>query len=85
MSPKASEMSCLQRVRKRLRRHANAAIGQGFFGSLSRLGRLHPMANPARHSVEVIKDIEYVRSGNPRHALDIYRPVNRPGTLPIVI
>ena len=85
MSPKASELSCLQRARKRLRRHTNAAIGEGFFGGLARLGRLHPMANPAKHGVQVIRDVEYLPTGNPRHTLDVYRPANRPGALPIVI
>ena len=85
MSPKGSQKSCLQRARKQLRRHANTLIGEGFFGGLSRLGRLHPMANPAKHGVQVIRDIEYLPSGNPRHALDIYQPANRTGALPIVI
>ena len=67
-------MSCLRRVRKRFRRHANAVIGEGFFGSLSRLGRLHPMANPAKHSVQVIKDIEYdfPEEGDPTITLRAY-------------
>jgi acetyl esterase len=85
MARKPSEMSCLQRTRKRLRRHANAVIGEGFFGGLSRLGRLHPLSNPARHGVRVIRDVEYLRTGNPRHTLDIYRPASRNGKLPIVI
>jgi acetyl esterase len=78
-------MSCLQRARKRLRRQANAVIGEGFFGGLSRLGRLHPLSNPAKHGVRVIRDVEYLRTGNPRHRLDIYRPASRDGKLPIVI
>jgi acetyl esterase len=78
-------MSCFQRARKRVRRHANAVIGEGFFGSLSRLGRLHPLSNPAKHGVQVIRDVEYLRSGNPRHRLDIYRPANRAAALPIVL
>ncbi|MGB5413592.1 MAG: alpha/beta hydrolase, partial [Polyangiales bacterium] len=78
-------MSCLQRTRKRLRRQANAIIGEGFFGSLARLGRLHPLSNPAKHGVEVIRDVAYLHGDNPRHMLDIYRPAKRPGSLPIVI
>ena len=85
MSPKRSELSCIQRTRKRIRRVANSAIGEGFFGTISRLGRLHPLSNPAKHGVQVIRDIEYLRTGNPRHRLDIYRPTNRPGPLPIVL
>jgi len=85
MPPKPSAMSCLQRARKRLRRQANAIIGEGFFGSLARLGRLHPLSNPAKHGVEVIRDVAYLHGGNPRHRLDIYRPAKRSGSLPIVL
>ena len=85
MSPEPSPMSCLQRMRKRLRRQANAIIGEGFFGSLARLGRLHPLSNPAKHGVEVIRDVAYLHGGNPRHRLDIYRPAKRSGSLPIVL
>ncbi|MGD8609277.1 MAG: alpha/beta hydrolase [Myxococcales bacterium] len=85
MSRRASELSCLQRTRKRLRRHLNTVVGEGFFGSLSRLGRLHPMASPAKHGVQVIRDVEYLPTGNPRHRLDIYRPAGRSTPLPIVI
>ena len=85
MPPKPSAMSCLQRARKRLRRQANAIIGEGFFGSLARLGRLHPLSNPARHGVEVIRDVAYLDGGNPRHRLDIYRPIKRSGSLQIVV
>jgi acetyl esterase len=85
MSPKRSDMSCIQRTRKRLRSLRNTAIGEGFFGTISRLGRLHPRSNPAKHGVQVIRDIEYLQTGNPRHRLDVYRPANRPGPLPIVV
>ncbi|MGB5349811.1 MAG: alpha/beta hydrolase [Polyangiales bacterium] len=85
MPPKPSAMSCLQRARKRLRRQANALIGEGFFGGLARLGRLHPLSNPAKHGVEVIRDVAYLHGGNPRHRLDIYRPATRSGSLPIVL
>lgn len=77
--------SCWIRAKRRLLNKANAIIARGFFGSISRLGRLHPQANPAKHGVEVIEDIEYQRTGNPRHRLDIYRPIDRKGPLPIVM
>ena len=85
MARKSSEASCFQRTRKRLRRQVNNIVAEGFFGTLSRLGRLHPMSKPAKHGVQVIRDVEYLRSGDPRHTLDIYRPTNPSGTLPIVI
>ena len=43
------------------------------------------MAKPERHGVEVIRNVEYRRTGNPRHRLDIYRPADRNGPLPIVL
>ena len=70
----------------RLRRRAGAALIDGFFRGISRAGRLHPAADPARHSVEVIADLAYLDSVNPAHRLDVYRPLERPEQgLPIVL
>jgi len=85
MAPRRSELSFIRRTRKRIRRATNTLIGSGFFGTISRLGRLHPLSNPSKHGVEVIRNIEYLRSGNPKHRLDIYRPNNPSGPLPIVV
>ena len=85
MPPRLSAMSLLHRARKRLRRQTNAIIGEGLFGGLARLGRLHPLSNPAKHGVEVIRDLAYLPTGNPRHRLDIYRPSKRSGSAPIVV
>lgn len=80
--PKSSWFRDIQR---RLWNRTNSVVARGFFGTASRLGLLHPRANPARHGVEVLKDIEYQRSGNPRHRLDVYRLIDREGPLPIVM
>lgn len=80
-----SGSSCLERTSKRLRRQLHNVLGEGFVGGLLRLGRRHPNANPAKHGVQVIRDVEYLRTGNPRHTLDVYRPANRAGALPIVM
>lgn len=59
---------------------------QGFFAGAANLGRMHPRADPARHGVEVIRDIPYVeRSGVREHQLDVYRPRDRSGPCPIVL
>jgi len=44
---------------------------------------MNPLANPKFHGIDVEKDVFY---GPHRHfnALDIYRPVNRPGPWPVV-
>jgi acetyl esterase len=80
-----AESSCLERNSKLLRHQVYNVLGEGLVGGLLRLGRRHPRANPARHGVQVIRDVEYLRTGNPRHTLDIYRPTTRAGALPIVM
>jgi acetyl esterase len=68
-----------------LRRRAGAFIVDGFFRGAARAGQLAPIANPARHGVEVLRDIPYASDGLPEHRLDIYRPTNRPGPWPIAL
>ncbi len=60
-------------------------MADGFFQGMSRLGRLHPDARPARHGVEVVCDIPYTDSGRPEHLLDIYRPAGPGGPWPTVL
>jgi acetyl esterase len=66
-----------------------AVLSEGFFRSLSRLGRLHPASRPARHNVEVFENIEYLPGGGVEHRLDIYRPTepvrDRSLPLPVVL
>jgi acetyl esterase len=52
--------------------------------SAATAARLHPLANPDRHNVEVIRDIPYMDGGLVDHRLDIYRPSDRTGPMPIV-
>lgn len=66
--------SRLSRLPRRLRRDAGAFLVDNFFRGLSRIGKLHPHANPERHDIEVIEDIPYDGSGLPEHRLDVYRP-----------
>jgi acetyl esterase len=69
---------------KRLRVGAGAFVVDNAFRSLSTLGRLHPVARPARHRVEIVRDIPYRDSGLEAHRLDIYRPRDVSGPLPVV-
>ena len=62
------------RLRTRLRKHAGSVMVENFFLGLARMGRLHPKSKPARHDVEVIRDVPYDDTGLPAHRLDIYRP-----------
>lgn len=61
------------------RRLVGAVLVDGFFNSAARLARLHPKANPKRHSVEHIVDLRY-RDGTATrdHLLDIWRPASSP-------
>lgn len=59
-------------------------MSRALFEGLSGLGALHPNAKPSRHGVEVDKDIPYATTYGKLQTLDIYRPVNRAGPLPVV-
>ncbi|MEZ4389520.1 MAG: alpha/beta hydrolase [Polyangiales bacterium] len=69
-----------------LRRRAGAALAEGFFQGMSRAARLHPLARPARHGVEVIDDVAY-DPAHPTRRLDVWRPLARPADalLPVVL
>jgi acetyl esterase len=69
----------------RLRRRAGAAVIDGFFRGVARLGAMHPKARPERHGVVVERDIEYRTGGGSEHRLDVYRPKHASGPLPIVL
>jgi acetyl esterase len=51
----------------------------------ARAGRLHPLARPERHGVEVTRDLAYVPGGTVEHRLDVYRPIAPSGPRPIVL
>src|SRR5215470_12772647 len=70
---------------KLLRMKAGALVVDNAFRGLSRLGRLDPRADPRRHGVEVIRDIAYLPTGRREHTLDVYRPSERSGPLPVVL
>lgn len=70
---------------KKLRVEFGKVLFDGFFNGLARGTRLLPKANPARHGVEVLKDIPYGDSGRRRHLLDVYRPKYSEGPLPVVL
>src|SRR5262245_9943149 len=55
-----------------------------FFRTVSRIGKMHPLAAPHRHGVEVDVDVRYHHGDASWHKLDVYRPVHRPGPWPVV-
>ena len=79
-------MSVLPRDSWRLARmRVGASFVDNFFRGLSAAGRLHPLANPSRHGVEVLRDIQYREGDVPEHRLDVWRPVERAAPLPVVV
>src|SRR5438067_8891087 len=69
----------------RLRRGGGAFVVDNMFRLLSRAGRLHPLARPSRHGVELIRDIPYRATGAAEHMLDVYRPIDAITPRPVVI
>ncbi len=76
--------SSLERFRTEVRQRAQVRVSEMFLRSAASAARLHPLANPDRHNVEVIRDLQYLDGGLVDHRLDIYRPMERTGPLPIV-
>lgn len=68
-----------------LRRRLGALLVDSAFRGAASAGRLHPLARPERHGVEVLRDIPYRSEGGQPHKLDVYRPSNRQGPLPVVL
>jgi acetyl esterase len=71
----------LHKVRARL----DGLVVEHAFRSLSWLGQLHPRAKPETHGVEVLRDIPYRDTAHADHRLDVYRPIERKGPLPVVL
>ncbi|HXU70237.1 MAG TPA: alpha/beta hydrolase fold domain-containing protein [Polyangia bacterium] len=69
---------------RRARVKAGAFVVDNLFRGLAMAGRLHPEANPARHGIEVVRDLAYREGGAVEHLLDIWRPTSARAPLPIV-
>lgn len=64
---------------------AGRALIDGFFNGASRLARLHPRASPAAHRLEHLVDVPYQATGQRDHLLDVWRPMDRPEPMPVVL
>ena len=69
---------------RKLTNRASAKVLDGFFRSLSALGRGLPAASPARHGVERTGPYSYGPHGE-YNLLDIYRPASEVEDLPVVL
>ncbi|MFT7579142.1 MAG: acetyl esterase [Myxococcota bacterium] len=67
-------------TKRKLRSRLAGAIADRGIVALSRVGRLHPKANPARYGVRHLRGIAYRSpSGAPAdHLLDVYQPMTPP-------
>ena len=70
-------------VRSRMNQ-TSAVFVDGFFSMLSSAGRALPTSSPERHGVEHIADVSYGPNDGV-HTLDIYRPLDVTGSLPVVV
>jgi acetyl esterase len=59
-----------------------ATVADGGFTALALGGGLHPNANPARHGLERLDGLSY---GEGVRRVDVYRPLERSGPLPVVL
>ena len=69
----------------RLRERVVPSAVENFYTWTSGAVRRLPSSAPGRHGVEVIADVPYKPGGQSAHQLDIYRPIERDGPLPVVI
>jgi hypothetical protein len=67
-----------------LRRRAMANVVDFAFSTLAHTSGRLPAANPARYGVERLRDISYGPLGAD-HTVDVYRPIERSGPLPVVV
>jgi acetyl esterase len=67
-----------------LANRASASVVDGFFSTMSKVGRVLPGANPKRHGVEIIENLSYGPHGE-ANVLDIWRPKDAEGPLPVVL
>ncbi len=67
------------------RRQAGSVFITRGFEMLAGLGLLDPRSDPARHGLERIRDIPYLPDGRNEHLLDVYRPKEAEGPLPVVL
>ncbi len=72
-------------LRARVRRRVGAAVTDGFFLAAAKGAGWLPVASPRFHRVSVEKNLPYRRTGRVAHTLDLYRPEDAVGPLPMVL
>ena len=67
------------------RKFLGAKAIRGLFYGAAGVVRHAPIARPARHDVEVIRNVPYLGTGLVKHTYDVYRPKTRSGPLPMML
>ena len=67
------------------RRQAVVAVIDNYFTELARASHLLPQAHWHSNGIDVLRNIPYHNTGNRQHLLDIWRPNQSSGPLPIVM
>ncbi len=68
-----------------LRVRAGRAVTDAAWAALAHTSRRLPHARPERHGLERLSDIPYLDTARAHHTLDVYRPRDRRGPLPVVL
>jgi acetyl esterase len=68
-----------------LRMQVGRFVVDAAWNVLSHGWRKLPIAKPERHGIVCQYDIPYTSSGQTHHLLDVYRPANQQGPLPVVL
>jgi acetyl esterase len=66
-------------------RKLGSKLAEAFFRGSAGLARLHPHSDPAKHHLEVLRDLPYRDTGARAHRLDLYRSTRHAAPLPVVI
>ena len=64
----------MARFGERLRKAAGSLVANGFFHGAAAAGRLHPMARPDRHRVEVTRDVRVTAGLRSCQTCSVYAP-----------
>jgi len=71
--------------RAALRSHLGRAVVNGAVGGFARAARIHPQLRRFAAPIQVIKNIPYLPTGDAEHLLNVYRPHDRSGPLPVAM
>lgn len=84
-APQTSRLLVVAGLWERLRGSLVSALIELVLRTLSSLGKLHPYAIRIRRQVRVQRNLRYADGAGAAHLLDVYRPRDREGPLPVLV